>query len=411
MKPFIFIVGKAAPGDAAASAAHSRGYLIGLLRDSRTAAVRSERFDRVIDIDFTQLDKELPRLAHTLPQTAGLLCTYENYVVAKSILADRLNLPASSVKAARTCTDKLLMRRAFAAANPAITPEFREVTQLGDALAFAGQVGYPLFLKPTNLVKSLLVLRCADESELRDNFAYASREIAALYRHYQVDHTPRLIVEQGMQGESFSVAAFVDSHGKPHLCDGIVAICTAAEHGYDDTYLYERLLPAPLTEARAQRILDVARQGIQALDMRSTPAHVELIDDGTRCRLIEIGARIGGYRPRMYAASYGSDLTAQEISLALGETPDVRGRFIAYSAVYELFPEHEGTFVGIEGGDTQLTDQYAYYRVAASAGHTIGPAAHGYKAAAIIIIAHPDKTVFDRLRASVDQLKVQVSRA
>src|SRR5205085_1933818 len=138
--------------------------------------------------------------------------------------------------------------------------------------------------------------------------------------------------------------------------------------------------------------------------MTSTPAHVELVYNDNEVKLIEIGARIGGYRPRMYSISYGIDMVTQEIKLAMGQMPNLSWQFNAYCAVFELFPTREGVFKQIEG----LTDnlELTYYSVKAKPGQTVGPAKNGYKAVAVVIVSSPDRQRFDQICARVNELKV-----
>jgi len=126
-----------------------------------------------------------------------------------------------------------------------------------------------------------------------------------------------------------------------------------------------------------------------------------------KVKIIEIGARIGGYRPRMFAASYGIDLLQQEIRLAVGELPVLDGVFSTHTAVFELFSKTEGLFQGIDG--LLSPDEVEYYRIAAHVGQLTGPAKQGYKAAAIIIVVKDNKQQFEIMCRKVDGLSVRVS--
>lgn len=288
-----------------------------------------------------------------------------------------------------------------------ITPGFGLISSEEQALELARRLGYPLILKPTNLVKSLLVLRCDDQSQLIRNFKSAKEKIGQLYEKHRVyDHQPLLIAEQYVKGGTCSIAAFVDSRGQPQFCDGIVSLTNAQDIGIDDNYVYRRQLPAQFDKDLRARLFEAARKGISALDMSSTPAHVELIHNDHETKLIEIGARIGGYRPRMYAMSYDIDLIAQEFKLALGQMPQLEGNLKENCAVYEIFPDQEGLFGGIEepGG----ISEFSYYSIKAKAGSTVGPAKNGYKAAAIVIVANPDNRKFKEICKKAEQLKVKI---
>lgn len=405
--PYLYIVGKSDPQSASVSAIRAAGYKVGILLDTHITLKNPELFDRIEPVDYTQIDNELIRLSTLGLQMAGLLCTFENYIVAKAKLGAHFKVPVQSLESAQLSTDKSLMRQAFLDADRTITPDYATIDTLDEAVHFANSHGYPLIIKPTNLVKSLLVLKCDDEQQLIERFTYAADTIGTLYEKYHIyDRSPQLIIEEFIIGEQFSIAAFVDGAGTPHFCDGIVSLKNAQDIHVDDNYLYSRTLPATLPEEVVTEMYRVAEASVRALHMQSVPAHIELMYGPAGVKIIEIGARIGGYRPRMYSYSYGLDMVQQEVRLALGEQPDLTGTFTSYCATYELFPETEGSFVEITGDID--TDAFTYYRITAKAGEHIGPAKNGYKATGIIIVTHQEKAVFESLCAKVDTAKVVV---
>lgn len=404
---YIYIVGKPDPKSEAARAIRAQNYKVGVLLDRRLSLKKAEEYDRVEIVDYDNIDQELSRLGQQNLEIRGLICTYENYIVAKAKIGKFFNVPAPSILSAQLTTDKSLMRKSFLAADRNISPDYEVVDTIEQALEFAGRFGYPLMLKPTNLVKSLLVLKCDSEQQLRERFSFASETIGQLYEKYHIyDRAPQLIIEEFIVGEQYSIAAFVDDEGTPHFCDGIVNLKNAQDIGVDDNYVYSRTLPAVLADDTTKTMYAVAEKGVRALGMRSTPAHIELMHSPSGVKIIEIGARIGGYRPRMYAYSYNIDLIAQEIRLALGEMPALDGTFSTYCAVYELFPQEEGLFNSVIGDVNPK--QLAYYRITAQPGDRIGPAKNGFKATAIIVVTHKDKQQFDRLCHAIDTLKIKV---
>lgn len=404
---YIYIVGQPDPQSDSLATIRSLGYKTGILIDSKLTLKNPNDYDRVVTVTYDKLDQELIRLETLNLSIAGLLCTYENYIVAKAKLGEYFHVPAPSLLAAQLATDKSLMRQAFLSADRSISPDFSTIDSLDEALQFATKHPYPLIIKPTNLVKSLLVLRCNTETELIENFTYAKATIQSLYDKYHIyDRAPQLIIEEFIVGKQYSIAAFVDADGTPHFCDGIVALTNAQDINVSDNYLYRRALPIEFDETLTKEMFAVAQKGIQALQMQSVPAHVELMYSEKGVKIIEIGARIGGYRPRMYRYSYGLNLAEQEIRLALGRTPDLTGTFDKFCAVYELFPQSEGTFSHISGEEN--TNAFAYYRITAKPGGKVGPAKNGYKATTIIIVAEQSKRAFDMLCQKVDRLKVEV---
>jgi len=409
MNSYIFLVGRSDSHSESVTAIKKLGYKAGIFVDITVELDNPAQFDIIVPTDFSTA---MP--AYTLPDgimIAGLQCTYENYIVAKAKIGTSLSLAAISIESASAATDKLLMRDAFAKNASNFTPQFTEATSLVSVIEFANTYGYPVILKPTNLVKSLLVTKCSNEEELRHNFSYAQEHIAELYEKYGVkDRNPLLIIEEFVIGKSCSIAAFVDQKGNPHFCEGIVALQTAGDRGIDDNYLYARTVPLDVDNSLGQKLFEAARVGIQALGMSSTAAHVELIyTDNGSVYIIEIGARIGGYRPRMYAASYGINLHEQEVQLAAGNIPELTGQFKGPTAVVELFPNTPGEFVEITN-ETQLRNlpSLTYLAIKAKPGEFVGKAATGYKACAIVMLHNANWQQFKQDLVFLDT-NVQVS--
>lgn len=412
MQEYIFLVGKADPLDASLQSIRRAGYKVGIFQDTSVTLKDPARFDQVIPLDFTQSGL-LDVSAIEGVSIVGLLATYENYIPAKSQLGTQLGLPVLSHDAARHCTDKLLMRQAFAAHDPALSPAFLEIASVKDAVKFGRTHGYPVIIKPGNLVKSLLVSRCDDEEQLAATVRSSLAEVAGLYKKHKVyEHEPKLIIEQFMEGDLYSVAAFATRDGSSFICPGITALTSAQQAGYDDNFLYKRQLPARVDARLQEKLFDAARQGMAALRLHSSAAHVELMHTREGAvRIIEIGARIGGYRPRMYNLSYGTSLLDAEVAVAtdtpIRPMPDAAE---AFTAVYELFPRESGRFDCLVPAPAVETIREAAYslNVKVAHGDACGPAKEGHKAAAVIIITSSDEQQFAALCATVETIEVQL---
>lgn len=407
---YIYVVGKSFAQGKIPEHIRSLGYKAGLLADSRIANESTEGYDRIEQLDFADLENEIQRLESAGLQAAGLYCIYENYIVPKAILAESLGLPSPTVESAQLSTDKIRMREAFLANSPEVSPHYREISSIEEATEFAEKYGFPVIIKPANLVKSLLIMRCNSLHELRTSFECAQRSIDELYKKYGVhDYEPRLLIEEFVEGKQYTIAALVDNEGTPHFCDGIVDITTAQDIGVDDTYLFRRAVPSRASAQVQESLFNAAREGLKALGLHSSAAHVELIDSKNGPKIVEIGARTGGYRPRMYQFAYGIDLIEQELKISLGEKPHLAGNLNKNCAVYEFFPKTQGSFASVE--NMIDANSITYLKVKAEPGDLIGPAREGFKATIVAIVAEEEKLKFNELCENVESMKVKVEQS
>lgn len=401
----IFYVGKAYPHADTLRNLRRNGYELGLFRDTTQALSNVDVFKHVIELDFSSEQDFRRSLRQTkLPKIDGLVCTHENYILFKAIAAEVLSLPAISTDSARYCTDKFAMRTRFLEYAPHITPRFALVASENQLLDFAHSTNYPLIIKPTALIKSLLVSKCNDEHELLNAYRSASAQINDMHTKLHITtRPPAIIVEEFISGQMCSIAAFVDHDGTIQACAGIAALTTAQDVGFNDSFLYARKLDG-YSPAMIDAIMQTASDGVQALSMRSTAAHIEIIHNEKEAKIVEIGARIGGYRPFLYQTSYGIDMIQQEINVALGEPIDVSGQFKRYSALYELFPSGLGSFVQLEALPSPET--FDYFNQVAKPGDVVGQAKNGYGSAAIIGISDADEYSFKKKCTDVERIRV-----
>lgn len=374
------------------------GYDYVVLKDATKTKHPSKNLKRRIVCDFSSDATMLAAVDKALRKydIQAVLTTYENYVLPAAKIAQYLGLPGMPPDAAIACTDKYIMRQLFAKSPKKISPDFAEVTSLNDVLTFARQHPYPLILKPANLAKSLLVTKNMNEQELIDNYQKMSEGIEAIYKKYAPQRHPKILIEEFMAGPVHSVDAFVDSNGVPHVLEQVVDYQTGYEIGYDDNFHYSRILPSALTNDQIEDIRETAAIGCRALGMKSSPAHIEIIRTSSGPRIVEIGARNGGYRERMHALANGIDITGNAVLMAIDGKPDIQATRNDPCAVLELFPKNAGIFEGIQNEKSlQQLPSTVYYAVKQEIGKFVGSSSDGYKMCAIIVLHNSDKEQFN----------------
>lgn len=371
------------------------GYEYTELRDIKTTKFPEKKFKHRVVADFSSRKKILEAVDSLPVKPDAVFAIYENYILPAAWVAEHLGLPGLPVAAAEACTDKYLMRLLFREAPAKISPDFMEVRNYEEVQAFAEKHGFPLIMKPANLSKSLLVTKSCNMDELSENYKRTMAKIKEIYQKYAPDREPKLLIEEYLNGTVHSVDAFVDAEGTPHVMKEIVDYQTGYEVGYDDNFHYSRILPSRLSEKEQEDFLKCAEMGCRALGMHSSAAHIEIIMTQEGPRIVEIGARNGGYRERMYRLANGIDVMKNALRLAFGEMPEIKEEKNEPVAVLELFPKKAGEFVELTARDKlEKLDSLEYLAIKAEPEKYIGKSSDGFKAAAIIILHNADADVF-----------------
>lgn len=390
----VLIVGKNFSGTSNYLKEH--GYEYTVLRDARNAKNPEKKLKRRVLCDFSSEEKILEALANLKVRPDAVVTIYEAYIRPAAFVAKYFGLPGLTQEAADACTDKELMRAKFAKTPEKISPDFMEVRSLNDAENFAKTHGFPLIIKPANLSKSLLVTKSCTMDELRENYKRSVDAIEKVYAKYAPDAMPKLLIEEFLDGPVYSVDAFVDADGTPHVMEQIVDYQTGYDAGYDDNFHYSRILPSKLSADKQAKLRHCAELGCRALGMTSSPAHIEIIMTADGPRIVEIGARNGGYRERMYRMANGIDITGNALRLALGEPIDIRATKNEPVAVIELFPFSKGSYLGLENeSELHALSSLEYLSIKAQPDEIVGKSSDGFKATAIVILHNADAEQFE----------------
>lgn len=395
--PHVLIIGKAFSGIKKYLTAN--GHMYTLLQDRHATRFPDKKFKNRVVADFSDVESLLAVVdkinsTHSIDAT---FVTYENYVIPNAIIAKHLGLPGMTFESARACTDKELMRTAFSQAPEKISPDFAVIKSRNQLEKFARSHGFPLIIKPANLSKSLLVTKSNNLEELLKNYDRSLSVIDSIYRRYAPGRIPKLLVEEFLEGHIHSVDAFVDIDGNAHVLKNVVDYQTGYDIGYDDNFHYSRILPSKLPRHEINAIRHAAAVGCSALGMTSSPAHVEIIYTKDGPRIVEIGARNGGYRERMHMLANNIDITRNALALALNTGLDIEPKNNNSVGVFELFPKTAGTFLGISNVDRlQKLPSFSYLSIKAKPEQFVGKAGDGHKMCAVVILTHSDNKVFSK---------------
>lgn len=380
------------------------GYSHTYLKDIRITKSPDKYNGNRIVVDFSDKKNIIEALAKVKKPVDGVVATYENYILVTAWISKYLGLPGLPLNSAVACTDKNAMRRKFATAPTQISPDFKLIDNERDILDFSANHSFPLIIKPTNLSKSLLVTRSNDLKELQENYRKSISLLAGAYNKYAPHRVPKLLIEEFLEGSIHSVDAFADKYGTPMVLEQIVDYQTGYDIGYDDNFHYSRILPSKLIQTDQHKLRECAAMGIKALGMKNSPAHVEIIMTTNGPRLVEIGARNGGYRERMHSIANGIDLIGASLDIALGNKPSIKATRNDSIAVLELFPKTGGYFKQLRNeSKLRKLQSINYVSIKALPGDRIGQSSEGYKTTAIIILHNSNKKQFEKDLAYVNK--------
>jgi hypothetical protein len=114
-------------------------------------------------------------------------------------------------------------------------------------------------------------------------------------------------------------------------------------------------------------------------------------------KILEVGARVGGYRSDMMKLSFGIDLDEVTFSTSLGKGGVLVPRFEKSTAVLEFFPPREGILKGIKGlEEVRKLGSFHRLRERMRLGEGIGLARQGYRCPLFVILNHEDGSLVRR---------------
>ncbi len=374
-----------------------RGYRTAVLREKGEQLTAREEVDYLIDYDPQHLDG-LAETVRGLPFRNRILTVInrrERRVKEYAVLNTVLGRKAIVLEQAEWLNDKYLMRERIFQYDPSIVPPFQLIDD-PDAPPRHLRVGFPVMIKPRNLFKSQLVVRCDGLPDLARTLREVTSRMDETANRHGVILKKGLLVEEFLRGREFSIDSFVSAAGRIYHSP-VVDVVAAEDIGIEDYHVFARMLPTQFNPSQVAAIEEVAEKGIRALQMVNSAAHIDMVYTPTGPQLFEVGARVGGYRSEMMKLSFGIDLDDVAFSTSLDEGPELAPRFEKSTAVVEFFPHREGVLKGIKGleGVRRLGSFYRL-RERMKSGERIGLARQGYRCPLFVVLNHEDTSMVNR---------------
>jgi biotin carboxylase len=301
--------------------------------------------------DFNNPDELQTVLKPYTDRLLAVTCRYEEAIQPfRKVIPFLPYLPTPSPESLLWSTEKPLMRDRLRNYDASLVPRYQymERDDLSKLDELTKDFKFPVIIKPTGLSKALLVSRCDNREVLHERLEFAFHVIQDVYARDRYPGKPAVLVEEMMEGEMYSIDAYVMQDGRV-FCLPPVKVVTAHQAGLPGFYGYERRTPVELPKAEIKAAQETTCRAIRALNLSSTTTHTEMYRTAEGWKVIEIAARIGGYREILYREAYGIEHFYNDLLVHMGCEPTISDHPIARAAVLNLYPDHEGTVVSIEG--------------------------------------------------------------
>ena len=349
----------------------------------------SARADVDFAIPYDPADTEgLARTVNELPyrgRVAAVFNRRELRVREAAVINQALGFTGCTVEQAEILTDKYRLHVELQKTAPELVSDFELLTpdrKLG--------ISPPVVLKPRNMFKSQLISLCATADEASREVARLAREGGSIARRHGVDLKHGMLAEAYLKGTECALDSFVDEQGI--VKHGLMTeLLSARALGFDDFHVFSRVSPGFLTPEQQDQVNRAAEKAIHALGLRNSATHMDFVITDTGPKILEIGARIGGYRTEMSVLSYGYSLDQALLDTLLGKKADLTPRFVRQTAVLEFFPEAQGRLKTVHGME-QVGNLASFNRMKMRfrEGDDVGLAAQGFRCVLFVVLNHED---------------------
>jgi biotin carboxylase len=247
-------------------------------------------------------------------------------------------------------SDKYEMRKRMKLFDPSITPRF---TLVGSNTKIERQrviekIKFPMIIKPTNLAASLFVSICYHEEDLEKTLRSTFRKLQKAYANDNRLEDPKLIAEEYMDGDLYSIDSYVGARGGVEHCP-LVKQVTAKKIGHDDFYNYLQITPTVFKKETIERAQIATEKAIHALGLRSTLAHTELMKVDDDWKVVEIGARMGGFRNELHMLTCGINHSLNDILVRIPAKTNLPKKCTSYACAMKWFAAKEGKISEMKG--------------------------------------------------------------
>ncbi len=310
-----------------------------------------EGIDFVVSCDFSKQAKLAEVLLPYQHRFLAITCRSEQSMARfAEVIPQVPYLRTPHTESLRWASDKYEMRKRMKVYNPKITPKFtlvKENTKV-ERERIIEKIGFPMIVKPANLAASLFVSICYHEEDLDQTLRNIFRKIPQAYKNDKRLEVPKVIAEEYMDGDMYSIDSYVDSRGRAYHCP-LVKVVTGKKIGRDDFYNYLQMTPTIFKSATVEKAHRAAEDAIHALGLASTTTHTELMKIDDEWKVIEIGARVGGFRHVLHSLSCDINHSLNDVLIRIPKKPVIPKKCQGYACAMKWFAAKEGKILEMKG--------------------------------------------------------------
>ena len=326
-----------------------------LLWDSRVKGLEEKQslpgIDIIVSCDFSKPEKIAAALLPYQEELLAITCRGEEHIARFAAVIPHVPyLRTPTTESLRWASDKYEMRKRMKLYDPKIVPKFTLVKENSkkERQRVIEKIGFPMIVKPTNLAASLFVSVCYHEEDLEKTLRST---FSKLRKAYEADHRmeePKLIAEEFMDGDMYSLDSYVGARGKVEHCP-LVKVVTGKKIGHDDFYGYLQITPPVFKRETVLKAESVAEKAIHSLGLRSTITHIELMKIDDEWKVIEVAARMGGFRHVLHSLTCGIDHSLNDILVRIPHKQIIPKKCTGYACAMKWFAAKEGKIAEMKG--------------------------------------------------------------
>jgi biotin carboxylase len=304
--------------------------------------------DRALVVDLSDpagSAQSIIALAARLPLDAVVAVDDQGLLIA-ALASMELGLPTNDPEAVRRTRNKAAMRTALGTASHGDLhqPAFQIVRSGDDVGAIAGELGWPVVVKPVSLSASRGVIRADDPAGAER----AAERVRAILDDDGRPADEPILVEAYVPGEEVAVEALLRAGRLEVLAIFDKPDPLTGPYFEETLYVTPSRLPAALQDEIATSVAQAAA----AIGLTEGPVHAELrIDPVGTPWILELAARtIGGLCARTLRFAAGVTLEELVLRHALGLPIDPRRERVAAGVMMLPIPA-AGRLVAVHGRD------------------------------------------------------------